>query len=178
MNLNSAGRLDADSEGLLLLTNDKPLVSDLLGLPKTYWVQVEGVASEADLRSLRSGVPITIKKTHFITDECAARALEPPIISNEYVSDSGFESPRANISRELLWAETHVRKRLNVPTQWLEVVIREGRNRQVRRMCASVGLPCLRLVRVQIGALSIFRYGNDKLLKPGEYVSVTRQDIM
>jgi 23S rRNA pseudouridine2457 synthase len=125
-----AGRLDTDSEGLLLLTNDGTLqhrISDpRWKLTKTYWVQVEGVPSDAQLDQLRQGVDLG----DFVTMPAEVERLDTPE----------------------LWPRTPpVRFRKSIPDHWLSLSIREGKNRQVRRMTAKVGLPTLRLVRVAIG---------------------------
>ena len=138
-----AGRLDHDSEGLLLLTDDGKLNQRITDprwkAPKTYWVQVEGVAQEPQLARLRAGVELRDGQTR----PAEARAIEPPAA---------------------LWPrDPPIRVRKTVPDSWIELVIREGRNRQVRRMTAAVGLPTLRLIRVAIGP-----YALDGLA-PGEW---------
>lgn len=140
-----AGRLDRDSEGLLLLTNDGQLQARIADpkhkLAKTYWVQVEGEVSVEQLQRLRDGVELN----DGMTLPAEARSLDEPS----------------------LWPRTPpVRFRKSVPTSWLELVIREGRNRQVRRMTAAVGLPTLRLVRVRIGPWAVDG------LQPGEWREV------
>ena len=137
-----AGRLDFDSEGLLLLTDDGGLVHRLTDprhkQPKTYWVQVEGDPSESQLRQLRDGLLLK----DGMTRPAQARVMDAPA----------------------LWPrDPPVRFRKSVPDAWLEVTISEGRNRQVRRMTAAVGLPTLRLVRVAIGGIALGR------LQPGEW---------
>lgn len=136
-----AGRLDYDSEGLLLLTDDGALQQQISNprykLAKTYWVQVEGNEDPNAIEQLRKGV--TLKDG----------ATLPAIVDI--------------MTEPSLWARTPpVRFRQSIPTHWLSITISEGRNRQVRRMTAAVGLPTLRLVRAQIGDWSL-----DTLL-PGE----------
>ena len=137
-----AGRLDRDSEGLLLLTDDGALAHRLTdprhAARKTYLVQVEGQPDEVALHKLRTGVELN----DGITRPAQARMLA--------------RTP------DWLWPrEPPVRFRKSIPDTWLELTIQEGRNRQVRRMTASVGLPTLRLVRIRIG-----EYGLDGLV-PG-----------
>jgi 23S rRNA pseudouridine2457 synthase len=139
----AAGRLDHDSEGLLLLTDDGLLNQRLTDprwkAPKTYCVQVEGLVADEALARLRAGVVLRDGATL----PAEARAIDPP---------------------PWLWPRTPpIRVRKTVPDSWLELVIREGRNRQVRRMTAAVGLPTLRLIRVAIG-----RYALDELA-PGKW---------
>ncbi|HEY6094681.1 MAG TPA: rRNA large subunit pseudouridine synthase E [Gallionellaceae bacterium] len=138
-----AGRLDTDSEGLLLLTDDGKLQHHITDprhkLPKTYWVQVEGVPDAAALEKLRTGVMLK----DGMTLPAEARAIAEP---------AG------------LWPRNPpIRERKAIPTSWLALTIREGKNRQVRRMTAAVGLPTLRLIRCRIGDWSLDG------LTPGEW---------
>jgi 23S rRNA pseudouridine2457 synthase len=149
--LRLAGRLDYDSEGLVLLSDDGSLVQQIthprFKLPKTYWAQVEGLADDAALEQLRRGVALK----DGMTLPAAARRMPEP---------------------DALWSRNPpVRFRAQIPTSWIELMITEGRNRQVRRMTAAVGLPTLRLIRVSVGNWSL---GN---LQPGQQreVSVPRR---
>ena len=145
------GRLDFDSEGLLLLTDDKHLQHRLsdpkFKVSKTYWAQVEGTVSEAALQQLHRGV--TIKEGLTAPGE----AVEIPEPAH-------------------LWPRNPpIRYRASIPTSWLEIQISQGMNRQVRKMCAAVGLPCLRLVRTAIGPLEIGE------LQPGQWRELTAAGV-
>lgn len=128
----AAGRLDMDSEGLLVLSDDGVVIRRLSEprhrTSKRYLVQVEGVPTESALRALRAGPMLADGPTRPARVELLGRA-------------PGW-----------LWSrDPPIRVRRQIPTQWLEIAISEGRNRQVRRMVAAVGLPCLRLVRIGVG---------------------------
>ncbi len=131
----AAGRLDADSEGLLVLTDDGRLQRRIADphhkLPKIYWVQVEGVPDAAALRSFASGIDLG----DFKTLPCRVRQISEP---------------------DGLWPRVPpIRFRKEKPTSWLEVELREGKNRQLRRMTAKIGFPTLRLIRWAIGSWTI-----------------------
>ena len=140
------GRLDFDSEGLLLLTNDKQLNHRLLD-PKfaherEYWVQVDGQINEAALQRLRSGVTINIDGKLYTTRPCQVELFD---------SEPGV--PVRN---------PPIRYRAQIPTSWIKMVLREGKNRQVRKMTAQAGFPTLRLIRHRIGNITLDG------LQPGE----------
>jgi len=131
----AAGRLDKDSEGLLVLTDDGALQAKIANprykMRKSYWVQVEGAPGDADLEPLRTGVELK----DGMTKPALVRLIGEP---------------------EGLWLRTQpVRFRKTVPDCWLEVTISEGRNRQVRRMTAAIGFPTLRLIRHRVGDWSV-----------------------
>ena len=148
----AAGRLDKDSEGLLLLSNDGPFIDRLIhpknGHPRSYLVQVERVPDDDTLDQLRKGVTIKGYRTKPCKVELMKSEPELP--------------PRT----------PPIRERKNIPTAWLRISLTEGKNRQVRRMTAAVGFPTLRLVRESIGKLTL---GN---LLPGEWKTVSTDDIL
>jgi 23S rRNA pseudouridine2457 synthase len=136
-NVYPVGRLDRDSEGLLLLTDDKALNHKLLNPAfahrRTYWVQVEGVPDKLALAELAAGPPIRIKGKYHESLPLVVEAIAPAI------------APR----------NPPVRKRKTVADSWLALTLTEGKNRQVRRMCAAVGHPVLRLVRYAIEEVTL-----------------------
>jgi 23S rRNA pseudouridine2457 synthase len=145
-NIYPVGRLDYDSEGLLLLTNDKPLTHQLLdpsfAHPRTYWVQVEGIVTDDAIAQLSSGVGINVNGSNYKTKKAIASKFDTdPIV------------PERN---------PPIRFRKNIPTSWLSLTLTEGKNRQVRKMTAATGFPTLRLIRYSIGKVTI---GD---LQPGE----------
>ena len=146
----AAGRLDYDSEGLTLLTDDGRLQARISQprskLPKHYWVQVEGEANDGHVQQLLTGVALK---------DGPAAAEQASIIPEP---------------QELWPRDPPIRERRHIPTSWLDIVISEGRNRQVRRMTAAVGLPTLRLIRHRIGPWTI---GD---LAPGESRQIGNDD--
>lgn len=148
----AAGRLDRDSEGLLILSNDGPFIKELLDPnfqhPRTYHVQVEGEPSSEDLQKLSEGPVIRGYKTK----KCTVKKLK--------------EAPTFDLR------DPPIRLRQSIPTAWIEITLREGKNRQVRRMTAAIGFPTLRLVRVSIGSLEL---GD---LQQGNWREISRGDIL
>jgi 23S rRNA pseudouridine2457 synthase len=140
------GRLDTDSEGLLLLTNDNVVKTHILDpnskMLKTYWAQVEGEPTKEDLMKIQKGVTIKINSQNYKTLPANARLMEDPI---------GI--PDRN---------PPIRFRQSIPSNWIEIEISEGKNRQIRKMCAAIGFPVLRLIRIGIGNYKL------KNFQPGE----------
>lgn len=152
----SVGRLDLDSEGLLLLTDNSRvkyrLCEPSFAHPRTYLVQVENIPTPSALNQLENGVVIQGKKTksaiaHLLENEPLLPSRNPPI-----------------------------RFRKNIPTAWIELTLTEGRNRQVRRMTAKIGCPTLRLVRTKIGINTNFHL-NLEGLSPGEWRHLTPEEV-
>ncbi|HEX6916370.1 MAG TPA: pseudouridine synthase [Chitinophagaceae bacterium] len=149
------GRLDRDSEGLLILTNDASLNHRLLDPSfrheREYWVQVDGTIIETAVRQLRAGVDITVAGSRYHTLPCQVAI---------------FETPAAVPERN-----PPVRFRKNIPTSWISLTLVEGKNRQVRKMTAAVGFPTLRLIRHRIGGIT---RGD---LQPGDMVELKKESI-
>jgi 23S rRNA pseudouridine2457 synthase len=152
-NIYAAGRLDADSEGLMLLTDDGRLQHQIAHpdhkAPKTYLVQVDGLADPAALARLQAPLDLG----DFVTRPCRAVRIAEP---------------------EWLWPRNPpIRARKDKPTSWIAITLEEGKNRQVRRMTAAVGLPTLRLVRASIGPFSLETHP----LMPGDWMEVPAEAL-
>jgi len=149
------GRLDYDSEGLLILSNDALLNNQLLhpdfAHEREYRVQVEGIAGPEAIARLESGPRISIEGKPYKTRPCKAGILLP-----------APQVPERN---------PPIRFRKNIPTSWISLVLTEGKNRQVRKMTAAVGLPTLRLIRHRIGAITLDR------LQPGEMIRMKQEEV-
>ncbi len=149
------GRLDYDSEGLLIITDDKKLNHLLLdprrGHKREYFVQVEGIPSTYQISMLEKGVGISIDGKKYLTMPCEVSVLDnPPDVPERFPP---------------------IRVRKTVPDSWLRLILKEGKNRQVRKMTAAVGLPTLRLIRWKIENLSV------KNLHPGDMMEITKKDL-
>ena len=149
------GRLDYDSEGLLILTNDKSLNHRLLspqfGHEREYWVQVDGAITNEAIRRLHEGVEINVDGKPYRTRGCdAAIFTEPPFV------------PERN---------PPIRFRKHIPAPWIRLILREGKNRQVRKMTAAVGFPTLRLIRYRIEKLDV------EGMQPGDLVELKQAEI-
>jgi len=154
-NVYPVGRLDEDSEGLLILTNDKKLNHRLLdpafAHEREYWVQVEGTITNEAVMLMQQGLQLNIKGTMHQTKSSVIHIFnEPP--------DVGERIPP-------------VRYRTSVPTSWIKIILKEGKNRQVRKMTAQVGFPTLRLIRYRIDEIKL----ND--MKPGTIIELSRKSI-
>ncbi|NCW11550.1 MAG: pseudouridine synthase [Chitinophagia bacterium] len=149
------GRLDYDSEGLLLLTNDKSMNHALLHPSfehaRTYWVQVDGQISEAAIHQLSKGVTISVDGKPYLTKKATLQLLPQDI-----------QVPDRN---------PPIRFRKNIPTSWVSIQLTEGKNRQVRKMFASVGFPVLRLIRAQLGDFTIDQ------MQPEDCITLTLEQV-
>lgn len=151
-----AGRLDADSEGLLLLTDDGRLQARIAEprhkLQKCYWAQVEGVPDDTALMQLRAG----------------------PVLNDGPTRSCQVEALPGDVEATHLWPRNPpIRFRQNIPTSWLAITLTEGRNRQVKRMCAAIGFPVLRLVRVSVGGIHLLEAKLGQVLPLGQSVPVS-----
>lgn len=146
------GRLDKDSEGLLLLTNDKSVNQKLLHPKnkheKTYWAQVDGQITEDALEQLKNGVSIKHKGKAYHTLPCMAKQIATPA--------------------QLWERKPPIRYRKNIPTSWVEITLHEGKNRQVRKMMAAVGFPVLRLIRMGVEEIKTPK-------QPGQLISFSKE---
>jgi 23S rRNA pseudouridine2457 synthase len=149
------GRLDYDSEGLLLLTNDASINHQLLHPSfehkRTYWVQVDGVITQEAVNQLSKGVTINIDGKEYKTKSSIVKLLPDDLVVPE--------------------RKPPIRFRKSIPTTWVSIELTEGKNRQVRKMFASVGFPVLRLIRAQLGIYTI-----DKM-QPADLLSLTEQEV-
>ncbi len=147
----AAGRLDKDSEGLLLLTDDGPFIHQTTDpkfeKEKTYYVQVENIPNAESLKKFAAGIQLKDYKTK----PCQIKLIENPTLPDR---------------------NPPIRERKSIPTQWIEIKITEGKNRQLRHMTAAIGHPTLRLIRMGIGKLTL-----DKL-NPGEFREITKDEAL
>ena len=149
------GRLDFDSEGLLILTNDKKinhqLLDPLFAHKREYWVQVDGNISEDAMAKLQNGVSININGKMYDTKQCIVKKFSHP----------------PNVSER----NPPIRFRKSIPDSWIKIILKEGKNRQVRKMTAAVGFPTLRLIRYRIEKITL-----DNLL-PGKMKIISKQEL-
>ncbi len=149
------GRLDYDSEGLLILSNDTFLNKELLHpskhVAKTYYIQVEGKATNEQIATLQNGVQISVDGKLYKTKHCIAKIIDEPCFLPE--------------------RHPPIRFRKNIPTSWLSITITEGKNRQIRKMTAAVGLPTLRLVRFSIENITIDQ------MTSGDIISISKEEL-
>ncbi|MCB9061699.1 MAG: pseudouridine synthase [Halobacteriovoraceae bacterium] len=155
-NVYAAGRLDKDSEGLLVLSDDGNFINKLTNPKfekvKTYWVQVENIPTNQDISVLMKGdIVLSHKGKKYKTRPCEVKKIDPPLVVDR---------------------NPPIRYRASIPTSWLEIKICEGKNRQVRKMTAAIGYPTLRLIRVQISKAKL------RDLKPGEWAEVKKEEIL
>ncbi|MFN8329929.1 MAG: pseudouridine synthase [Saprospiraceae bacterium] len=150
------GRLDQDSEGLLILTNDTSVNSQMLGPSskknKTYLAQLEGIISQEALDHIGAGITINVNGESYFTHPCEIVLIDAP----------------NNIPERY----PPVRYRANKPTSWIKITLAEGKNRQIRKMCAATGYPVLRLIRISFG-----KYALTKLL-PGSVTQIKKKDLL
>lgn len=149
------GRLDADSEGLLLLTNDKKvnnlLLDPIKGHSRIYLAQLDGAITDEAIKKLESGVTIRVNNADHFTRPAKVKRIEQPTTIAERVPP--------------------IRYRKSIPTSWIEITLTEGKNRQVRKMCAVAGFPCLRLIRIAIEDIFL---GD---MKPGDHMELSKDII-
>jgi 23S rRNA pseudouridine2457 synthase len=149
------GRLDYDSEGLLLLTNDTKINHALLHPSfehaRTYWVQVDGAITQEAIEALAKGVTISVDGIKYATKPALVQLLP-----------NDLEVPDRN---------PPIRFRKSIPTSWASIQLTEGKNRQVRKMFASVGFPVLRLIRAQMGEFTIEK------MQPGDLLHLTAEEV-
>ncbi|MEP6927556.1 MAG: pseudouridine synthase [Ginsengibacter sp.] len=154
-NIYPVGRLDYDSEGLLILTNDKQLNDYLLNPlhehEREYWVQVENSITQKAIADLQHGINININGKIYHTKKCVAKIVDKPV---------------AIIERN-----PPIRVRKNIPESWISLILTEGKNRQVRKMTAKIGFPTLRLIRYRIGKITM------QHLQPGEMKMLSQTEL-
>ena len=155
LNVYPVGRLDYDSEGLLILTDDR-YVNDVLLNPlhkheREYWAQVEGMVTPKAIADLQSGVVINVNGKMYCTKKCMAAVISQPAAITE--------------------RNPPIRVRKNIPDSWIKIVLHEGKNRQVRKMTAKTGFPTLRLIRSRIEKITI------EHLLPGEMKMLSQAEL-